>query len=52
MFDRLRLLYTSAIAALKKETRQLRREKLKQRMAFIKELLDAKKELSPFTKFF
>ena len=52
MFDRLRLLYTSAIDSLKKEARHLRREKLKQRMAFIKELLDAKKELSPFTRFF
>ena len=52
MFDRLRLLYTSQIDALKREKRQLRKEKIKQRMAFMKELLDAKKELSPFSKLF
>jgi hypothetical protein len=52
MFDRLRLLYTSSIDALKREKRQLQREKTKQRMAFMKELLDANKELSPFTKLF
>jgi hypothetical protein len=52
MFDRVRLMYTSSIDSLKKEARQLRREKIKHRMAFMKELLDAKKELSPFTKLF
>ena len=52
MFDRLRLLYTSNIETLKKEKRQLRKEKIKQRMTFMKELLDAKKELSPFSSIF
>ena len=50
MFDRLRLQYVSEVDGLKRERRQLRREKIKQKMAFIKELLDANKELSPFGK--
>ena len=50
MFDRLRLLYTTQMDSLKKERRQLKREKIKQKMAFVKELVDANKELSPFGK--
>lgn len=50
MFDRLRLLYTTQIDSLKRERRKLRRERIKQKMTFMKELLDANKELSPFGK--
>ena len=52
MFDRLRILYVSMVANLKKELRSLRVRKIEKRMAFLKELLDAKKELSPFGKLF
>jgi len=52
MFDRLRLQYTSSIDSLKRERRQLRREEIKHKMSFMKELLDANRELSPFSSLF
>ena len=52
MFDRLRLLYTSQVDALRKEKRQVRLKKIEKKMGFLKELQEADKELSPFSKFF
>jgi hypothetical protein len=52
MFDRLRLLYTSQVDALRKEKRQMRLKKIEKKMGFLRELQEADKELSPFSKFF
>ena len=52
MFDRLRLFYVSNLDALKRERRQLKKERIKHKMAFMKELLEANKELSPFSSLF
>ena len=52
MFDRLRIHYVGEVDNLKKERRQLRKELILKKITFEEKLLDAKKELSPFSRLF
>ena len=52
MLDRKRLTYIDQIHNLKRERRGIRTEKFKEKRAFLKDLLDANRELSPFLKLF
>ena len=52
MFDRLRIHYIGQVDSLRRERRQLRKEVIFKKITFEEKLLDAKKELSPFSRLF